>query len=272
MTGIILFKTALAVYLASTLLYGASLWTQRVFPARIATAFMFVGLIVHTFSLAALWLPAGPTPVVSVHDALSLFAWVMAAAYLGFQLKTKTRVLGAFISPIICLIMVVASIGLGGTVNAPPILRGSLVRIHILLSVAGEALFAVASCAGLMYLIQDGLIRRKRAGGLSRLLPPLGHLDRINHVCLLWGFPLFTLGLLSGSLWARIALGSQWQWDPKQVWAVLVWGCLTFLLHQRLAIGWRGRTAARWSLFLFTLSLVLLAALMPFFGTLHRFV
>lgn len=272
MTGIILFKTALAVYFASALFYGASLWVKRVYPARIAAGLMFAALVVHSSSFAALWLPSGETRVAAIHDALSFFAWVMAAAYLAFQLKTKTRVLGAFVSPIICLLLVVASIGLGGTVEAPPLLQGSLVRIHLILSVAGEALFAVASCAGLMYLIQDGLIRRKRAGGMSRLLPPLGHLDRINHLCLLWGFPLFTLGLLAGSLWARIAWGSHWQWDPKQVWAILVWGGYGFLLHQRLAIGWRGRTAARWSLALFILSFVLLMALMPFFGTLHRFV
>jgi ABC-type transport system involved in cytochrome c biogenesis permease subunit len=123
-----------------------------------------------------------------------------------------------------------------------------------------------------MYLIQDGLIRHKKAGGMSRLLPPLSHLDRINHLCLLWGFPLFTLGVLAGSLWAQIVWGSHWQWDPKQIWTILVWGCYAFLLHQRLAIGWRGRKAARWSLALLILSLVLLMAWMPFFGTLHRFV
>jgi cytochrome c-type biogenesis protein CcsB len=270
-TGIILFKTALAVYFVSALLYGVSLWVKRVFPARFGAGFMFAALVFHTSSFAVPWFQGRGTPVIGIHDALSLFAWVMAAAYLIFQLKTKTRVLGAFVSPVICLFMVVASVGLGGTVNAPEILRGVLVRIHVILSVAGEALFAVASCAGLMYLIQDSLIRRKKAVGMSRLLPPLGHLDRINHLCLLWGFPLFTLGVLGGSLWARIVWGSHWQWDPKQVWAILVWGCYAFLLHQRLAIGWRGRTAARWSLVLFILSLVLLMAWMPFFGTLHRF-
>jgi ABC-type transport system involved in cytochrome c biogenesis permease subunit len=196
----------------------------------------------------------------------------MAAAYLALQMKTKTRVLGAFVSPVICLFMVIASIGLGGVVNAHPMLRGSLVTAHVILSVAGEALFAVASCAGVMYLIQDGLIRRKRAGGLSRLLPPLGDLDRINHICLLGGVPLLTLGGLAGSVWARIVWGSHWQWDPKQVWTLLAWGGYAFLLHQRLAIGWRGRTAARWSLALFVILLVMLIVGLPFFGTLHRFV
>jgi ABC-type transport system involved in cytochrome c biogenesis permease subunit len=268
----ILFKTALSVYFISALLYGASLLGKRVFLARLAAGFMFAALVVHTSSFALLRFFEGEMPAIGIHVALSLFAWVMAATYLALQLKTKTRVLGAFVSPVICLFMVVASIGLGGAVIAPPMLRGSLVTVHVILSVAGEALFAVASCAGLMYLIQDGLIRRKRSGGLSRLLPPLGDLDRINHICLLWGVPLLTLGGLAGSLWARIVWGSHWQWDPKQVWTLLVWGSYAFLLHQRLAIGWRGRTSARWSLALFVILLVLLIVGLPFFGTLHRFV
>ncbi len=82
MTGIILFKTALAVYFASAILYGASLWGKRVFPARIAAGLMFAALTVHTFSVAARWFPAGETPTIGLHDALSLFAWVMAASYL----------------------------------------------------------------------------------------------------------------------------------------------------------------------------------------------
>ena len=269
--GAILFKTALAVYFASACIYGASLWGKRVFPARFAAGFMFAALVVHTFSFAVLWFPEGETPTIGLHDALSLFAWVMAAAYLTLQLKTKTRVLGAFVSPVICLFMVVASVGLGGAVNAPVMLRGSLVTAHVILSVAGEALFAVASCAGLMYLIQDGLIRRKKAGGMSRLLPPLGDLDRINHLCLLWGVPLLTLGGLAGSLWARIVWGSHWQWDSKQVWTLLAWGLYAFLLHQRLVIGWQGRKAARWSLMVFTALALLLIVGKLFFRTAHNF-
>ena len=272
MTGIILFKTALVVYFAAACVYGVSLWGKRVFPARLAAGLLFAALLTHTLSFVARWFSSGEPMVIGLYDALSMFAWVMTAVYLLLQVKTKTRVLGAFLSPPICLLMVVASIGLGGDVHAPPILRGFLVTAHVVLSVAGEALFAVASCAGLIYLIQDGLIRRKKSGKWSRLLPSLGDLDRINHLCLLWGVPLLTLGGLAGSFWARIVWGSHWQWDPKQTWTLLAWVCYAFLLHQRLAIGWRGRTAARWSLAVFVVLFVLLMAAMPLFGTLHRFV
>ncbi len=271
MIAIVLFKAALAVYLVSAAVYVASLLGRRVLLARFATGLMLAALVIHTFSFAAWWLAAEVGPVIRFREALSLFAWVMAIAYLALQLKTKTRVLGAFISPAICLFMVVASVGLGGTVVAPAMLRGTLVTFHVILSVAGEALFAVASCAGLMYLFQDGLLRKKKAGGFSRLLPSLGDLDRINLLCLLWGFPLLTLGGLAGSIWARIVWGSHWQWDPKQIWTLLAWGFYAFLLHQRLVIGWRGRTAARWSLAAFVILLVLLMVGMPFFRTFHDF-
>lgn len=266
------FRAALALYLAATVAYGISLWSRRVFPARLATGLMALALGGHTLAFAARWLALGAVPVAGLAHALSLFAWTLAAAYLLLQLRTKTRVLGAFVSPVISLAMLAASAGLGGAVAAQPLVRGSLVTLHVLLSIAGEALFALASLAGLMYLIQEALLRRKRAGAMSRLLPSLNDLDRINHLCLLAGFFLLTLGSLAGSLWARIVWGSHWQWDPKQVWTLLAWGGYAFLLHQRLAIGWRGRAAARWSLGLFVILLMLLVVGRYCLPTLHRFV
>jgi len=271
MMGIVLFKVALAVYLASAVVYGGSLWGRKVMPARFATGLMFAALVIHTSSFISRWLAEGVIPAMGLYDVLSFFAWVMAAAYLAMQLRTKTRVLGAFVSPVICVIMVIASVELGGRVGASAILKGSLVTAHVMLSITGEALFAVASCAGIMYLLQDSLIRRKKEGSLIRLFPSLRDLDRINYLCLFWGFPLLTLGILAGSFWARIVCGSHWQLDSKQVWTLLAWGLYAFLLHQRLVIGWQGRKAARWSLMVFTALAVLLIAGKLFFRTAHNF-
>jgi cytochrome c-type biogenesis protein CcsB len=272
MMGILLFKTALAVYLAGAVVYGISLWVRRVQTARIATWLMLLALIVHTLSFASRWITAGAAPRVGIHDALSFFAWVMAAAYLALQLRTKTRVLGAFVSPVICLIMVVASVKLGGDVGASAALQGSLVTFHVIFSVTGEALFVVASCAGLMYLIQDDMLKKKKQGSLIRFFPSLGDLDRINHLCLSWGFTLLTFGILAGSGWARIVWGSHWQWDSKQVWTLLAWLFYGFLLHQRLVIGWQGRKAALWSLMVLALLALLLVLGKLFIPSVHKFV
>ena len=118
-----LFKLALVAYLASTLGYIASLWLKRVAAAKIATGTILTAFVVHTLSLFARWVETGRIPVIGIYETLSLFAWVMTAAYLAFQLKTRTRVLGAFVSPVAFLLTIVASVGLGGEVIMPPALQ-----------------------------------------------------------------------------------------------------------------------------------------------------
>ena len=258
------FKSALAAYLISTLGYTVSLLVRRVQFARLSAWVLLVAFILHAISLISKFLDSGYISVTGIHDTLSLFAWLL-------QLKTKTRVLGAFISPVAFLLMIAASVGLGGTVPLPDVLKGGLVTAHILLSVAGEALFALASCAGAMYLIQDRMIKNKSVGSFSRLLPSLKELDRINHICLLWGFPLLTLGVIVGSVWARTVWGSHWQWDPKQIWTLSAWLLYALLLHQRLAIGWKGHRAALFSLLAFVLLLIGFVLEKAFFTTVHSF-
>ena len=269
--SLLFFKLALAAYLISTLGYALSLLVRRVLAAKVSTAILLAAFGLHTISFFSRFMASGSLAITGIYDTLSLFAWSLCGIYLIMQLKTKTRVLGAFISPVAFLLMIAASAGLDGAVSLPDILKGGLVTAHIVLSVAGEALFALASCAGAMYLIQDRLIKNKTVGSFSRLLPPLKDLDNINHICLLWGFPLLTLGVLAGSIWARTVWGSHWQWDPKQTWTLAAWLLYALLLHQRLAIGWSGRRVALFSLLASILLLIGFIVEKLFFTTIHNF-
>lgn len=268
----LLFKTALSIYLISTIGYVVSLVVKRVVVARVSTGILAVAFAIHAVLLVLRYVETGHSPVLEVYDTLSFFAWAMTGTYLMLQLSTKTRVLGAFVSPVVFFIMVVASIGAGAHVSISPILQGSLVAVHVILSVAGEALFGVASVAGAMYLLQDGFLKKRRARDYSTLLPSLRDMDRINHVCLLWGVPLLTLGVLAGSMWARTVWGSHWQWDPKQIWTLLAWIFYAVLLHQRLAIGWKGRKAALYSVMAFVILLISLVVFKGFFPSAHSFI
>ncbi len=268
---VLFFKAALAAYFVSTFGYGISLLAKRVTAARLSMWVLFAAFVLQTLALGFRCVETGYGPVRSLYDALALLAWMMTGGYLAFQLKTKTRILGAFVSPAAFLLMIVASVRLVDGVSFPPALQSSLVPVHIIFAVFGEALFTLASCAGAMYLLQDSLIKKKKGRSFSRLLPSLRDLDRINHICLLGGFPLLTLGVLVGSVWARTAWGSNWQWDPKQIGTLTVWLLYAFLLHQRLAIGWKGHKAAWFSLISF-LFLFLGVAANWFTNTLHRFV
>jgi cytochrome c-type biogenesis protein CcsB len=269
---LLFFKASLAVYLISTLGYVMSLLAKRVMVARISTWIMAVAFLLHSFYLITRYLHIGYSPVLSHYDTLSFFTWVLSGIYLILQFKTKTRVLGAFVSPVTSLLMIMASIGLGEAVSIQETLQGGLVQVHVALSVAGEALFVLACCAAAMYLIQDGFIKRRKVNPFSRLLPSLRDLDRINHVCLLIGFPLLTMGVLAGSIWARSVWGSHWQWDPKQVWTLAAWIFYAILLHQRLAIGWKGHKAALFSILSLVVLFLSLLIVNRYFLTVHSFI
>ena len=267
----VLCRLTLAAYLVSTLIYAGSLLIRRVHLARIATWIFGAAFFAHSLTIVAVWLKTGQSPVLAIRDGFSFFAWVMAGTYLVFQLRTKTRVLGAFVSPISSVLLIMASSGVSGPAVVPEILKSGLVSFHAMFSFIGEALFAVASLAGAMFLLQDNLIKRRKTIRLIKYLPSLRDLDKVNHACLLWGFPLLTLGILSGAFWARVAWGGLWHWDPKLLWTALAWIVYAFLLHQRLAIGWQGRRAALSSVAAFIILLLALAVEKVFFTTIHDF-
>ena len=58
------------------------------------------------------------------------------------------------------------------------------------------------------------------------------------------GFPLLTLGILSGAVWANDAWGSYWNWDPKETWALITWIIFAIYLHIRITKGWNGTKPA----------------------------
>jgi len=91
----------------------------------------------------------------------------------------------------------------------------------------GEALFVIASCAGLMFIMQNSLLKNKKLSRTSRLLPSLSDLDRINHICLLGGFPVLSLGIIAGAVFAGISWQSGWLTDPESYLGLLPAGLST---------------------------------------------
>jgi cytochrome c-type biogenesis protein CcsB len=114
----------------------------------------------------------------------------------------------------------------------------------VVLAFTGNAVFTVAFAAGVMYLLQERMLKSKKFSALYHRLPSLETLDSINYKCLTFGFPLMTMGIISGAIWANSAWGGYWRWDPKETWALITWFLYAALLHGRLTVGWRGRRAA----------------------------
>ncbi|ANV87726.1 c-type cytochrome biogenesis protein CcsB [Picosynechococcus sp. PCC 7117] len=69
-------------------------------------------------------------------------------------------------------------------------------------------------------------------------------LDNISYRIIGLGFPLLTIGIIAGAVWANEAWGSYWSWDPKETWALITWLVFAAYLHARITRGWQGRQPA----------------------------
>ena len=72
----------------------------------------------------------------------------------------------------------------------------------------------------------------------------LESIDNLSYRTISFGFPLLTIGIIAGAVWANEAWGSYWSWDPKETWALITWLVFASYLHARLTKAWQGEKPA----------------------------
>ena len=249
--ALILFQLALLFYLLGTVGYIVYLVSQKKPLAHYAYGVLWAGFLAHSLAIGGLYYQTGFFPVHNLRESLSFFAWAIMGAYLAIQIRFNIRVLGSFLSPLAVVMMISSSFLPHPAGPANPLLRSFWLVLHVVTIFLGNGIFAIAFLAGIMYLIQERQIKSKHLGALYHRLPSLETLDGLNYQCLVLGFPLLTLGMISGSLYAHYTLGAFWRWDPKEVWSLITWLLYAALLHGRLVAGWRGRRSALLSIVFF---------------------
>lgn len=202
------------------------------------------GFLFHLFAFSLRCFQIQTLAVTNLHESLSFFALLLALAFLLVSRKKPVATLGPFTSPLLIIFTLGALVSSHAITPQPPILKSFWLPLHVLLSFAGNAFLALGCGGAVMYLIQEKLIKTKKIKGIFRKLPALQKLDELNYLCLRLGFPLLTLGIISGSVWASYAWGSHWSWDPKETWSLITWLLFAALLHGRMNSGWRGRKAS----------------------------
>ncbi len=209
--------------------------------SRIATLVLLCSFSFHSIGLGISWISLGYFPFTTIKSSLSFIAWLLVIIYLIFG--WRLAILGTFLSPLIVGLMLLSKV-VPAIAEPRPLIKGFWLSLHIGFSLIGDAFLALAFCTGVMYLVQERHIKKKRLGGLYQRLPSLTLLDDLNHKALIWGFSTLTLGLILGALYAQWIRGHYWAWDPKEVWSGITWLVYAILIHERLAVGWRGRRAA----------------------------
>jgi len=241
---IILLKTAAVIYLVATASFVLYVFFLRDSVSRLSPLVLFLGFAVHTGALCTHFFQSGYPNVAQFREALSLYSWLLVAGFLLVQLKYRLSVLGSIIAPLATL-MTLAAFAFGtGPEELPPGLKTYWLPVHVTLAFLGNAAFALAFGVSLIYLLQEYHLKHKKMISLMKRLPSLEALDRMNYVFLVWGFPLMTLGILSGSLWAGIQWGDYWAWEPRQISSGIAWLFYGAILHGRITAGLRGKKAA----------------------------
>jgi len=93
---------------------------------------------------------------------------------------------------------------------------------------------------------QGGFVPQATVADRSRLaaLPSLATLDRVAYRTAIVAFPVYTFAVIAGAMWAEVAWGRYWGWDPKETCAFISWVFYAAYLHARATAGWRGTRAA----------------------------
>jgi len=239
-----LYIAVLVIYGAATVLYLGYLIRPGEGMGRGARWTLALGFACHILLTFARYLAAGYTPITNLHESLSFFSLAITGVFIAFQWRYRTEVLGSFVTPVALLILLASTRFPSAISPLNPALKSGWLGVHTVAAFGGYAAFAVAFSAGVMYLIQEHFLKKKILGALYRRLPSLETLDDINYRCLTIGFPLLTVAIVSGAIWAESAWGSYWSWDPKETWSLVTWFIYAALLHGRLTTGWRGRRAS----------------------------
>ena len=237
-----LIRVTMVLYFIGTMLFLIYLLRRSDFLSKGALAVAGLGFAFHTFANLARTINLGHIPILTFQEAMSFFAWTLVLVFLGVALKRGLYVLGAFLLPLAFLSLVSARIAPAGTAAFQPVFE--TVWVHVTLSMLGTVGFAVAFVAGIMYLMQDRMLKSKQFNTLYVKLPPLDFLDSLNQRSILLGFPFLTLGILTGSLSAHMSFGSYMSWNSEQVWALVTWIFYFAVLLGRVTVGWRAKKAA----------------------------
>ncbi len=123
---------------------------------------------------------------------------------------------------------------------------GSIPHAHVLLASAGIAALGIAALAGFFFLLEHRSLktRRRVSGWLSLPLPSLETLDRVNRLTLILGFPLLTLGVLTGSLWLYSSSGLLFSGSLHEAWTIIAWMIYMGLVALRFGRHQGARQAA----------------------------
>ena len=198
---------------------------------------VIITILLVTVAIIGRAIETGHGPFSNMYEFALAFSWGIILAGFIFHLRYKT---GAIlnISLIIALLLLIFARVQYSPPNSliPALQQSALLSAHVASAVVAYGTLTIGFVAAILYLVQNKYN--------SSWLPEPEVLDNITYKSVIIGFPFLTLLIVLGALWADIAWGRYWGWDPKETASLVTWLIYAAYMHTRLLKGWKGVRAS----------------------------
>jgi len=213
--------------------------------ANIAVAVMLIATLAHGFAVVARGIAASRAPWGNLYEFMTSGALVISLVYLVFLLRKDLRFVGTFVSGVVLLMMMAATVGFPTPVgNVQPALQSWWLVTHVSVAVIATGIFSLTFAMSVLQLLKQRAEKNHNVSGFMRLVPSSLALENWSYRLNAIAFVLWTFTLIAGSIWAEQAWGRYWNWDAKEVWTFVIWVIYAGYLHARATRGWTGTRSA----------------------------
>lgn len=236
------------IFLINPFSYWASLaFSDKKSISKLSNVISTIALVALFIYLALRWFIGSYFPISNLYESILFLTWVLTCILVVGESKTKSRILGSIISPVTLLLVSFATLTLPSSMQkiSPlvPALQSNWLMMHVSMMMASYAVLLAGTLFSVLYLVTNSIIEKQdeEMSGLEseqkRQLKRkffIENLDLWSYKLITFGFPILTIGIISGAVWANEAWGSYWSWDPKETWALITWLTFSAYLHSRL--------------------------------------
>lgn len=212
--------------------------------------FILTSNFLFGLTLLSRWITAHYFPLSNLFESLIFLSWALSFLVLYFEQQTKSQTLSLLLAPVLFLLSSFSSFNLPLDMQKAsalvPSLQSNWLMMHVSMMMISYATLLTGSILSVFYLcfVKFNLLSDVLKFNFLRSSSFLGIIETLSNKVISIGFPLLTLGILSGAVWANEAWGSYWSWDPKETWALITWLVFATYLHARFLKGWQGEKIA----------------------------
>jgi len=227
-------------------------------PTLVTAILLGLLFLYHTYGLGLRWYISGHAPWSNGYESMIYIAWATVLA--GFIFMKRSPIALAATAILASITLMVAHLAWMDPeiTNLVPVLKSYWLVIHVAIITASYGFLGLGALMGFLALV---LMIFKNRNNARRIELTLSELTSVNHMTLIIGLYMLTIGTFLGGVWANESWGRYWGWDPKETWALITVIFYSFVVHMRFIPGLNNKYA-----FNFASLITFGSVLMTYFG------